>query len=260
MKILAILWKEWLELRRERSMLVSLFLPPLLLTLMPIAIMATLRSAPDSDTAQLGMALADPSLAGLTPIELGQAVLGKQFSLLMLLTPVLISGIIAAHSIVGEKNARTLEPLLATPIKTWELLLAKCLTALIPAIAVTWISAALFTFGVLSVASSPRVVAAVLSPAWGTVLLLCSPSLALIAIALCVAISARVNDPRTAQQITTIAIVPLMVLFFAQLAGALVLSVPLALLAACTLAAIAAAALWAITRLFQRERILTSWR
>jgi hypothetical protein len=51
-----------------------------------------------------------------------------------------------------------------------------------------------------------------------------------------------------------------MVLFFAQLAGALVLSVPLALLAACTLAAIAAAALWAITRLFQRERILTSWR
>ena len=32
---------------------------------------------------------------------------------------------VAAHSVIGEKQARTLEPLLATPLKTSELLAAK---------------------------------------------------------------------------------------------------------------------------------------
>ena len=260
MKILAILWKEWLELRRERSLLISLFLPPLLLTLMPIVIMVALRNAPDEDISTLGIALADPTLAGMNAIDLGQAVLGKQFSLLMLLTPVLLSGIIAAYSIVGEKTGRTLEPLLATPVKTWELLLAKCLTALIPSVGAAWVSAALFAAGVGVVANSARVVAAVLNPAWATVLIFCSPSLALIAIAMCVAISSRVNDPRTAQQITAVAIIPLMAIFFAQMAGALVLNIPVALAAALVLALIAAVSLWAAVQLFQREAILTRWR
>ena len=38
----------------------------------------------------------------------------------------------AAHAVVGEKQARTLEPLLATPITTVELLVAKVLGALVP--------------------------------------------------------------------------------------------------------------------------------
>jgi ABC-2 type transport system permease protein len=260
MKILAILWKEWLELRRERSLMISLFLPPLLLTLMPIGIMVALRNAPDDDTTKLGIVLADPTLAGMSTAELGQAVLGKQFSLLMLLTPVLLSGIIAAYSIVGEKTGRTLEPLLATPVKTWELLLAKCLTALIPSVGAAWVSATLFAAGVGVAASTPRVVAAVLNPAWATVLIFCSPSLALIAIAMCVAISSRVNDARTAQQITAVAIIPLMAIFFAQMAGVLVLDVPLALGAALVLALVAAGSLWAAVQLFQREAILTRWR
>lgn len=260
MKILAILWKEWLELRRERSLMISLFLPPILLTLMPIGIIVALGGTPDDDTSKLGIALADPTLAGMSAAELGQAVLGKQFSLLMLLTPVLLSGIIAAYSIVGEKTSRTLEPLLASPIKTWELLLAKCLTALIPSVLAAWASGALFATGIGLTVNSPRVAAAILNPAWATVLIFCSPSLALIAIAMCVAISSRVNDPRSAQQITAVAIIPLMGVFFAQMAGVLVLSVPLALAAALGLALLAAAALWASVQLFQRETILTRWK
>ena len=40
---------------------------------------------------------------------------------------------VASDSIIGEKQARTLEPLLATPITTFELLAAKILGALLPA-------------------------------------------------------------------------------------------------------------------------------
>ena len=41
---------------------------------------------------------------------------------------------VAAYSVIGEKQARTLEPLLATPITTFELLAAKVLGALLPAL------------------------------------------------------------------------------------------------------------------------------
>ena len=42
---------------------------------------------------------------------------------------------VAAHSVIGEKQARTLEPLLATPLKTSELLAAKVISAAIPGVA-----------------------------------------------------------------------------------------------------------------------------
>jgi ABC-2 type transport system permease protein len=260
MKLLAILEKEWLELRHQRSLILGTIIPPLLMALLPLGIMFGLRETPDEDTASLGIVLADPMLAGMSTAELGQAVLGKQFALLILMMPVVLSGIIAAYSIVGEKNGRTLEPVLATPVRTWELLLAKCLTALLPALAATWCAALLFAVGTRAVSLSDRVVAAVLSPGWLVTILLCSPSLAMLSIAGCVAVSSRVNDPRTAQQLGALAIIPIMGLFFAQMAGAIVLSAPLAIGAALALALLAAGALWAATRLFQREAILTRWK
>ncbi|MEN9938632.1 MAG: hypothetical protein RLZZ387_5211 [Chloroflexota bacterium] len=258
-KVLIILQKEWLELSKERSLLLSTLLPPLLLALLPLAIMVAVGQTPDEDTSQIGAVLADPSLAGLTELELGQVVVGRQFALLLLLTPLIVPSIIASYSIVGEKTRRTLEPLLAAPVRASELLLGKCLAALIPAVAVTWAGAAIFATGIAAAAVSPRVTTLVLSPGWVLALLLCTPPLALIMVAACVAISSRVNDPRTAQQISAVAIVPLLGLFFGQLIGVVVLSPAFALGLAAALTALAALAAWGAIRVFQRETILTRW-
>ena len=51
---------------------------------------------------------------------------------------------LAAHAIVGEKQARTLEPLLATPLTTLELLMAKVLGALLPTLAISLVGLALY--------------------------------------------------------------------------------------------------------------------
>jgi ABC-2 type transport system permease protein len=258
-KALLILEKEWLELRKERSLVLGALLPSLLFALLPIGIMYAVGITPDEDTSELGAVLADPSLAGLNTLELGQAIVGKQFSVLFLLTPLLVPSIIASYSIVGEKTGRTLEPLLAAPVRTWELLLGKSLAALIPSVVVTWVGAAIFYAGAAMVALSPRVLAAVISPGWALAVLLCTPPLALIMIAACVAISARVNDPRTAQQISAVGVVPLLALFFGQLAGVVVLSPAFALGMALVLALLAALGVWAAVGLFQRETILTKW-
>jgi ABC-2 type transport system permease protein len=258
-KLGVLMQKEWLELRHERSVVATMIFLPLLLTGLGIGATYALGRMPDEETAMLGAALADPALAGLPLDQLGQAIMGRQFGTLLLMLPLLLPGILAAYSIVGEKTRRTLEPLLATPVRTWELLLAKCLTALAPAIALTWLAGAVFAAGVHAAALTPAVAQLIVSPAWALLLLLCAPLLGMIVVAAAVLISARVSDPRTAQNLTGVVVVPIMLLFAGQLFGVVVVSVAFVAALAATLALLAALALALAARMFQREAILTRW-
>lgn len=260
--IKVLLGKEWLEFKQQRLLVLSIVILPLLLTLIPLIALFAIRAAPSAgNTDELTSELMkrNPTLIGMSEPEVGQAVMGQAFSSMFLLMPMILPSIIAAYSIVGEKTNHTLEPLLATPVKTWELLTAKMLASLIPSMMLTWLAGAIFIMGVGVGALSERVFAAIVSPGWLTVFSICTPLLALIAIAAMVAISARVNDPRTAQQFSAWVVVPFLAFFFGQLAGVLVLSPLIALVAAIMLAVIAGLAIWGVTALFQREVILTKW-
>lgn len=260
-KIRVLINKEWLELRTQRWLLFGIIMLPLILAIAPIILMYVMGIAPDSaNTGSLApMVAANPALQGLSDAELAQAIIGQQFSLLFLLLPLLLPNILASYSIVGEKTSRTLEPLLAAPITTWQLLLGKSLAALLPTAALTWLVGAVFIVGMRLTALSDQVFNAIISPGWLLVFLLCAPLGALISIAATVAVSSRVNDPRSAQQIAGLVVLPIVALVFAQLFGVLVLNPAAALVIAFVLAIVAALAIWLATRLFQREAILTRW-
>ena len=256
-KALIVLDKEWLELRLQPTLLLAtLILPPLITA---FAIAGFFAVGKISGPIPQGGPL-PPEFASLAPREVAQAIVGRQFSTLFLLLPIFIPSVLASYAIVGEKRERTLEPVLATPIRTWELLLGKILAALIPALAITIASASLFIAGILAFAVTDRVRDIVVTPGWILAVLVDTPLLALIGVALIVVLSSRVNDPRTAQQISAVLIVPVLGLLFGQLAGVIVLGPALALGIGVILAIIAAGAVWAATRLFQREVILTRWR
>jgi ABC-2 type transport system permease protein len=260
--IRVLLEKEWLEFKQQRALLFSIIFVPLVLTIIPLVALYAIGHTPskgDAEEFSAAAARANPLLAGMGQAELGQAIMGQAFSSMFLLMPMLLPSIIASYSIVGEKSNRTLEPLLATPIQTWELLAGKILAALLPSMALTWLAGAIFTAGVWASALSTRVFAAIVSPGWLTVFAICTPLLALIAIAAMVAISSRVNDTRTAQQFSAWVVVPFLAVFFGQIAGVLILSPLIALAAASMLAVIAGLAIWGVTALFQREAILTRW-
>jgi ABC-2 type transport system permease protein len=257
-KALIVLEKEWLELRLQRGLLLAtLFLPPVMTAFAVLAFFAAGRLSANLSTPGASL---PPEFVGLTQLELAQGLVGRQFSVLFLLLPVFIPSVLASYAIVGEKRERTLEPVLATPIRTWELLLGKTLAALIPALGITIASATLFVVGILSFAVSDRVRQLIVSPGWILAVLVDTPLLALIGVALIVVLSSRVNDPRTAQQISGVLVVPVMALLLGQLAGVVVLSPALALGIGVVLAVVAAGALWVAARLFQREVILTKWR
>lgn len=253
--VMAVLRKEWLELRHQRALLLSISILPLAGTLaVVVGVYATGHSPPR------GSLPTNPTLAGLPPQQMAQVFFGQTLAAVLLLLPLIIPNVLAAYSIVGEKSHHTLEPLLATPTRTGELLVGKAIAALAPALAVTWACGAIFIAGVKLVALGPRVFVAIISPGWVIVLLLCAPLMSLLSIAAAVVVSSRVNDPRTAQQLSSVIIAPIFALVFAEVLGGLVLSPVLALGAALVLALLVVAALYGATRLFQREAILTRWR
>lgn len=260
--ILILLQKEWLEFRQQRGLLLSVVALPLLFTIIPTVALIGIGLAPSSgeiDDFTKELVRRNPALQGMGPIELAQALPGQAFSSFFLLIPMILPSIIASYSIVGEKAGRTLEPLLATPIKTWELMAGKMLASLIPSLLLTWLAGTIFATVTYFAAVSPRVFSLIISPGWLTVFIVCTPLLALIAIAAMVAISARVNDPRTAQQYSAWLVIPFLAVFFGQITGLLTLSPLIALVAALILAVIAGLAVWGATLLFQREAILTRW-
>lgn len=261
-KILIVLQKEWREIRQQRSLMLTILLPPLLFTLIPIVALSFVSQVSGSVTniGSANLAKVIPALAHMDQREMAQALIGMQMSILYVLLPAILTSVIASYSIVGEKTSRTLEPLLATPVQTWELLVGKSLAALLPAIIATWLGGAIFIVGVRLLAVTLRVFFAVISPGWLIVFLLWTPALAMIAIALMVAVSSRVNDPRTAQQFSVILIIPFLGLFIGQISGLLILGPTFAFTVFVVLLALVILSIWVMTRLFQREVILTRWK
>lgn len=200
-----------------------------------------------------------PELAGLTGNALIQAFLFHQFAMLLLLVPVVGATALATHAVIGEKQSKALEPLLATPISTVELLAAKTLTPFLFALGLTWLAAALYLAGIFT-AAEPGVWRTMLGPRSFVMFVIVGPLVELLTLQVSVIVSSRASDPRSAQQLTSLLILPITVLFIAQLVGSFVLAVPALLLAAAILAALNAGLLWAGVRVFDRESILTRWR
>jgi ABC-2 type transport system permease protein len=180
-------------------------------------------------------------------------------SLLMLIIPLVIPPVIAAYSVVGERDQGTLEPVLDTPVTAGELLLGKAVAAFLPSVAIA--------YGVYFVAAiSIRVGAAhvVSSVVWHAPQLLAqilfTPLLAAWSIWTGIGVSTRASDVRVAQQLATLAGLPL--LAFTSLISFQLLtpSVPLAIGLALALLAADVAGWRVVSRLFDRERLVTGRR
>src|SRR5439155_22556925 len=152
MRIRALVDKEFLDLWRNRMVL----LPVVLVTIVTLATAFGIALVLPMMT---GHALSEDTelstLSTLTGVhdELSddgriQLFFFEQFLMLFLVIPVTGAMALASHSVVGEKQARTLEPLLATPITTFELLVAKVLGSLLPTLVVTLVGLAIYFTGI----------------------------------------------------------------------------------------------------------------
>jgi len=262
-RIRALIGKELVDLARNRTALLPVALVTIvtLATAFGIAIVLPLMTGhalgEDAELLKLSTLMgAHDELSGDGRIQL---FFFQQFLMLFLVIPVTGAMALASHSVVGEKQARTLEPLLATPITTLELLVAKVLGALMPTLAVTLAGLVVYFMGV-AFFGDPGVLRAMASARTAVLVLLVGPASALVSLQSAIVISSRVSDPRTAQQFGVMIIIPLSALLVAQFMGTLWLSAT-----ALGLIGLGLVGVWMLltlvsVALFDRESILTRWR
>ncbi len=261
-KIAIILQKEWAEVFRNRMVLFTVAFLPLLMTAIPLGILFSMRGDAVMSQAAGDMPTQMEAYcpANLPPGECFQVFLVSQFMLLFMILPLTIPSSIAAYSIIGEKTGRSLEPLLATPITTVELLAGKALAAWLPAVIATDAAFGIFLIGAWLMSPGPALFSALLDARWLLAVFIVGPLLALLSVAFSVIVSSRVTDPRVAEQLSAVIIVPLLGLFFGQIAGLLVLNRSLVLWMALFLVVLDGFVVYLAVQLFQRETILTRWK
>jgi ABC-2 type transport system permease protein len=254
-----VLEREWAETVRNRLLMSTILIPPVVLTIAPLALAGLIGQR------TLPAALADqilaqrPEWAAFSAAELAGAFAVQQFLVFFLLMPAYIPLSIATFSIIGEKQARTLEPVLATPIRTAELLTGKAIAALVPGVLAGWATYIAFVL-LASVVYGPNLLFVVTDPSWLVGVFILGPAVGLSSVVAGVITSSRVSDPRVAQQIGGIIIVPIIAVTLLQATGTVLVGAAGYFLMALLVLVVSLIGLRAGVELFDREAILTRWR
>lgn len=261
-RIKAIIVKEWREVFKNRFVLFTVAFLPIMMTALPLVILYFMGRS--DDFGALSSADLPPQFESLCgDLSGGDCMLYyivTQFILLFMIVPIIIPMTVASYSIVGEKTTRTLEPLLATPVSTVEILIGKGLAGIIPAVLATWGGYLLYATGVYLMVPNPLVVSKLFDPIWLTAIFLVGPLLSVLGVSIAVMISSRVNDPRVAEQISGIFVLPVVFLFVGQTTGLILVNEQFILWMALGLAILDVILFYFATQVFQRETILSRWK
>jgi ABC-2 type transport system permease protein len=231
-RIGAIVRKELREYARNRSIISSMAVLPLVFMLQPL--IAILRFSSSASGA-----------------------LSHEHTLLYLLgIPTLVPVFVAAYGVAGERQQGTLEPALTTPIRREEFLLGKAIAAFIPSVTLAYVVFAAFAV-LVWVLAEPSVAAAVFQGPDLAVQLVFTPFLATWTIWVALAISTWATDVRVAQQLGLLASLPPVLVTVLIALDEIQPSVQLATGLGILLLALDVVGWRVASQLFDRERLVT---
>jgi ABC-2 type transport system permease protein len=233
--MMAILRKEFRDYRRNRYMLVTMSIIPVIFLLQPLISILSLPAA-------------------------ASVPLSRRHELLYMLgIPALVPSVIAASSVVTERQQGTLEPLLTTPIRREEFLLAKALAPLAPAIAVSYAIYGLFVV-IIELFAHPGVASALLQGPVVLAQVLFTPLLALWSIWVGIAVSTLSSDIRAAQQLSVLGNLPLVAVTSLIAFNVIQPTLALALALGGALVIVDRLGWRVVSAMFDRERLITGTR
>ncbi len=155
---------------------------------------------------------------GKSPKLAAEAFIITNFMAYFLIIPAMVPMALATQSVIGEKQSRSLEPQLATPLEVPELLAGKTIAAALPAVLATW--AVFGAYGLINGAiADTRLTRLVFSDTWLFAMVTLVPLICLFSVLLGIVVSSRVTDARTAQQIGGFVVLPIIGVAVAQFFG-----------------------------------------
>lgn len=253
MRVTAIVAREWQEyLMRGRWFFFGITVPGIVL--LPLLLGGSDVRIPAHLMEQMAKVQA-VSIPGVTPeifLRVNQALL------FLLITPVSLSLQFAVQGLMAEKQSGSLEPLLAAPIRAWELLLGKAIAAVVPGVLTTWMGWILAVIAIMF--RLPAALPMVFLPSYLVQFLLVTPLITVAGALLGLTIASRVGEARVAQQIAGYIQLPFFLGIFALSNARLAISLATWLAVSGALLILAFVALRFAVRMFNRETILTRGR
>jgi len=213
-RVKAIVRKDLFELRANKMAVVPMIIVPVILCAVLPGALAFLSLRLDISAIN-GAELIEqilpfysiPEVFDTTVRQVIYVFLNYMFLPFFMLIPVMVSSIVAANAVVGEKERKTLETLLYTPVTNREFVVAKTLSAFVPAVAVSLIGFAGFFVVVNGISLAlDRFTEGVV--ARRTLM-----------------ISMRAKSFMEAQQMSAVVVIPVLLLVIAQFTGIFVLSI-----------------------------------
>jgi ABC-type Na+ efflux pump permease subunit len=173
-----------------------------------------------------------------------------------LILPLMVSSVIAADSFAGEKERKTMEALLYTPTTDRELFLAKLLSGWLASIAIALVGFGLYVVTANAAAWSQIHHIFFPTPMWLVMITWVVPALPGLGLGVMVMVSSRAQGFQDANQIGGLVVLPVLLLVFGQISGAMYFSVGLVFLLGLVIWLLDGLLIWLGSRSFQRGRLL----
>ena len=235
-RIGAVVGKELRDYRRRRAIVATMIVLPVFFLIQPTV--AIFLDSPSSSSVSTTTYYSVPLL-------------------FLLLVPVILPSTLAAYTVAGEREQGTLEPLLTTPIRKQEFIVGKAAAVMIPTLALSYTVFGLFLAAVWLFAKPAASSGVFHQGPLLLALVLFTPLLAGWAIVVGMAVSVRVGDIRVAQQLGTLASLPPIAVVVLMATGVIHPTFTVAVLSAVGLLVIDLLAVRIVSRMFDRERLVT---
>ncbi len=232
----ALLRKELRDYRRNRFVIGTMAAVPVLFITLPAIQLIAANTTDKAISLRIGLSL-----------------------LYMLVIPVTMPSVVCAYSVVGEREQGTLEPVLITPIRREEFLIAKALAAFVPTLVIAYAVFGIF-LAVAALFAHPVIVSAIYTGPHMLVQFLFTPLLAGWAIWVGIAVSTRSADVRVAQQLSVLGSVPPLIIVALMSLNVISESAALAIGLAAALLVFDLLGWRVVAGMFDRERLVTGRR
>jgi ABC-type Na+ efflux pump permease subunit len=232
----AILHKELRDYRRNRFVIGTMAAVPVLFIILPTIQLIAANTTDKALTLRIGLSL-----------------------LYMLVIPVTMPSVICAYAVVGEREQGTLEPVLSTPVRREEFLIAKALAAFAPTLVIAYAVFGVF-LAIAALFAQPSIVSAIFTGPHVLVQFLFTPLLAGWAIWVGIAVSTRSTDVRVAQQLSVLGSFPPLIIVALMSLNVISESTGLAIGLAAALLAFDLLAWRIVAGMFDRERLVIGSR
>jgi len=177
---------------------------------------------------------------------------------LFLIMPLMFSSVVGADSFVGERERKTLEALLYSPITDMDLFLGKVLASFLPAVGLSWLTYLVYiivvnvaSFGLFERIWFPL-------PTWWPMMFWLTPAFALLGVSATVLISSRVKTFMEAYQLTGSLVILVLALVIGQATGVLYLGVGTVMLVGTLVWIIDAILIYMCIRNFKRSMLIAN--